>query len=130
MAYRDPIPEDLRQRVESNGHAASTSPPGADVLDTHPGEADSEGPVRSHRMGGGFDGNKSALPIKTVEEVLAEAGESVDWIVEGLLARGSLTDFSGLAKRGGKTTFWCHAIVAGAKGEEHGGSATVAASPT
>jgi len=56
-----------------------------------------------------------------VEEVIAEAGEVVPWIVEDLLARGALTDFSGLAKRGGKTTFWCHAIVAGARGEDHGG---------
>jgi hypothetical protein len=29
-----------------------------------------------------------------------------------------------LAKKGGKTTFWCHAIAAGARGENHAGSAT------
>jgi hypothetical protein len=40
---------------------------------------------------------------------------------------GAVTDFSGLAKKGGKTTFWCHAIKAGAKGEDHGGSLTVPA---
>ena len=48
-------------------------------------------------------------------------------MVDGLLARGAVTDFSGLAKKGGKTTFWCHAIKAGAKGEDHGGSLTVPA---
>jgi hypothetical protein len=48
-------------------------------------------------------------------------------VVDGLLARGAVTDFSGLAKKGGKTTFWCHAIKAGAKGEDHGGSLTVPA---
>jgi hypothetical protein len=80
---------------------------------------------------GGFDvnehSNESGLPIKTVEEVIEEAGETVPWVVDGLLARGAVTDFSGLAKKGGKTTFWCHAIKAGAKGEDHGGSLTVPA---
>jgi hypothetical protein len=71
-----------------------------------------------------FDRNKSWLPLKTVEEVISEAGEGPDWIIENLLARGALTDFSGLAKKGGKTTFWCHAIAAGARGEDHGGFMT------
>lgn len=48
-------------------------------------------------------------------------------MVDGLLARGAVTDFSGLAKKGGKTTFWCHAIKAGAKGEGHGGLLTIRA---
>jgi hypothetical protein len=48
-------------------------------------------------------------------------------VLDGLLARGAVTDFSGLAKKGGKTTFWCHAIKAGAKGEEHGGMLTARA---
>jgi AAA domain len=34
---------------------------------------------------------------------------------------GGLTDFAGQAKKGGKTTFWCHAIAAGARGEDHAG---------
>jgi hypothetical protein len=127
MATRDLIPEDLLRRAEQNGHAASTLPPEEDAVESHPNEGESEELIYSHQIGGGFGGNISTLPVKTVEDVLAEAGESVDWLLEGLLARGSLTDFSGLAKRGGKTTFWCHAIVAGAKGEEHGGSPTVAA---
>jgi hypothetical protein len=85
----------------------------------------------SHHTDGGFGGNKksneSDLPIKTVEDVITEAGEGVDWILEGVLARGALTDFSGLAKKGGKTTFWCHAIAAGAKGEDHAGFLTTPA---
>jgi hypothetical protein len=72
---------------------------------------------------GGFDRNKP-LPIKTVEEVVSEAGEGPSWVIENLLTRGALTDFSGLAKRGGKTTFWLHAIAAGARGDDHGGFAT------
>src|SRR5215211_1295665 len=47
--------------------------------------------------------------------------------MEDVLARGALTDFSGKPKQSGKTTFWCHAIVAGAKGEEHGGFPTIPA---
>ncbi len=83
--------------------------------------------VYSHHIQGGFGENKSTLPIKTVDEVISEAGEEVQWVVEDLLARGALTEFSGLAKKGGKTTFWCHAIVAGAKGEDHAGFGTVPA---
>ena len=66
----------------------------------------------------------SALPVRTVEEVISEAGEKVPWVIENLLARGAVTEFSGLAKKGGKTTFWCHAIAAGARGEDHAGFAT------
>lgn len=83
--------------------------------------------IYSHRMDGGVGENKLALPIKTVEEVISEAGDEVPWVIEGVLARGALTEFSGLAKKGGKTTFWCHAIVAGAKGEAHAGFHTEAA---
>jgi hypothetical protein len=81
----------------------------------------------SHHIDGEFGGNKQPLPIKTVDEIIAEAGEEVPWVVENVLARGALTEFSGLAKRGGKTTFWCHAIVAGARGEDHAGFATMPA---
>ena len=70
---------------------------------------------------GGFGENKSTLPIKSVEEVIDEAGEKVPWVIEDVCARGALTEFSGLAKRGGKTTFWLHAIAAGAKEEDHAG---------
>ena len=58
------------------------------------------------------------LPIKSVDEIMEEAGETVPWIVEDILARGALTDFYGPAKRGGKTTFWTHAIAAGARGDD------------
>jgi hypothetical protein len=65
-----------------------------------------------------------ALPVRTVEEVISEAGEKVPWIIENLLARSAVTEFSGLAKKGGKTTFWCHAIAAGARREDHAGFVT------
>ena len=58
------------------------------------------------------------LPIKSVDEIMEEAGEAVPWIVEDILARGALTDFYGPAKRGGKTTFWTHTIAAGARGDD------------
>jgi AAA domain len=66
----------------------------------------------------------SALLVRTVEQVISEAGEDVPWVIENLLARGAVTEFSGLAKKGGKTTFWCHAIAAGAREEDHAGFAT------
>jgi hypothetical protein len=83
--------------------------------------------VHSQPTGGEFDGIKSALPIKTVADIVSEAGEGPSWVVENVLARGALTDFSGLAKKGGKTTFWLHAIGAGARGEDHAGFATESA---
>jgi hypothetical protein len=85
----------------------------------------------SHHTQTEFGENKQnhgkPLPIKTVEQVIEEAGEEVPWIVKNLLARGALTDFSGLAKDSGKTTFWCHAISAGARGEQHAGFDTTPA---
>ncbi|MDP9484991.1 MAG: AAA family ATPase [Actinomycetota bacterium] len=91
-------------------------------------EPDDPGSVYSPHIQGGFGENKkppkNPLPIKTVDEILEEAGEEVPWIIENVLARGALTDFSGLAKKGGKTTFWCHAIAAGARGEHHAGFVT------
>jgi hypothetical protein len=87
----------------------------------------SQAPIYSHHIDGGFGENKSTLPIKTVEELLSEAGEETPWVIENLLARGAVTEFSGQAKQSGKTTFWCHAIVAGAKGDEHAGFRTVPA---
>jgi hypothetical protein len=62
--------------------------------------------------------------VRTVEEIISEAGKEVPWIIENLLVRGAVTECSGLAKNGGKTTFWCHAISAGARGEDHAGFAT------
>jgi RecA-family ATPase len=66
----------------------------------------------------------SALPVRTVDEVISEAGDEVPWVIKNLLARGAVTEFSGLAKKGGKTTFWCYAIAAGARGEDHAGFTT------
>jgi hypothetical protein len=51
-----------------------------------------EGSIYFRHTDEGFDVNKhsneSGLPIKTVEEVIEEAGETVPWVVDGLLARG------------------------------------------
>src|SRR5215212_2725396 len=69
----------------------------------------------------------SALPVRTVDEVISEAGEKVPWVIENLLVRGAVTVCSGLAKQGGKTTFWCHAIAAGASGEDFAGFSTTPA---
>ncbi len=101
------MPEDLWEKAMRNGH--------------HPEEDYSD---YSPPMGGEFGENKSRLPLKTVEEIISEAGEGASWVIEDLLARGALTDFSGLAKKGGKTTFWTHGIAAGARGEDHAGFAT------
>jgi hypothetical protein len=62
-----------------------------------------------------------------VSEVIEEVGQEIPWLIGDLLARGAVTDFSGLAKKGGKTTFWCHAIAAGARGIKHAGLSTEAA---
>jgi hypothetical protein len=87
-----------------------------------------EGNDYLHHIQMGFGVNKpdddKPLPIKTVEEVIEEAGEEVPWVIEDLLARGAVTEFSGKAKDSGKTTFWCHAVAAGARGEDHAGFMT------
>jgi hypothetical protein len=90
-------------------------------------EPQDDGFIYSDHIHRGFDRNKSPLPIKTVDEIVSEAGDGPSWVIENILARGALTDFSGLAKKGGKTTFWLHAIAAGARGEEHGGFPTTPA---
>ena len=87
-------------------------------------EPDLDDVIYSHHIQRRFDENKNPLPIKTVGEIIEEAGETVPWVVENVLARGALTDFSGPAKKGGKTTFCCHGIAAGARGENHAGFRT------
>ena len=77
-----------------------------------------------HELSRDSSTDTSALPVRTVEEVISEAGTDVPWIIENLLARSAVTEFSGLAKKGGKTTFWCHAIAAGARREDHAGFVT------
>jgi len=97
---------------------------GADAADL---ERAIGGNIYSYHTGREFGGNKSELPIKTVEEFLGEAGDGPDWVQEGLAARGAVTECSGLAKKGGKTTFWLTGIAAGARGEDHAGFATTPA---
>src|SRR5215211_6920335 len=64
------------------------------------------------------------LPIKSVGDLLEEAGREVPWLIDNVLAKGEVTDIAGLAKYSGKTTAICHAIVAGAQGKEFVGMAT------
>jgi len=80
--------------------------------------------LSSHHNHTGFGEYKPRLPIKTVDDIISEAGETVPWVIEDVCARGAVTELSGLAKKGGKTTFWCHAIAAGARGDDHAGFST------
>jgi len=57
-------------------------------------------------------GEKELLPVKSLREVVAEAEETPDFIVKGLLKKGELTDLSGLAKYSGKTTLVMHMLKA------------------
>lgn len=124
---KPPLPEtEVRKIAASVGRYAPTESLDNIARAVEPSGI-SEGFDYAHSPEGEFDGNKSDLPIKTVDEVISEAGEGPAWIVEGILARGALTEFSGLAKKGGKTTFWLHAIGACARGEAHAGFATVPA---
>jgi len=91
------------------------------------GQADAGGLCHSNPLPSEFEINKYRLPIKTVGEIIEEAGEEVPWLYEDIAARGALTDFAGVAKDSGKTTYWCHAIAAGARGGDHGGFATTPA---
>jgi hypothetical protein len=94
-------PKDMPWEMwEKNGYHSEIE---ADVVAAHnEPEADF---VYSRHIQMEFGENKSAppkpLPIKTVEEVIEEAGEEIPWIIEGLLARGALTDVSGVAKDSG-----------------------------
>jgi hypothetical protein len=115
-------PEGMPEGGDAADHPAVAALDGKRLLDEW-----SQAPICSRQLREGFGENKSPLPTKTVEELLSEASEETPWIIENLLARGAVTDFSGKAKRSGKTTFWCHAIVASANGEEHAGFPTVPA---
>lgn len=57
-------------------------------------------------------GEKAFLPVRSLREIVSSAEETPDWIVKGLLKEGELTDFAGLAKFSGKTTFAMHALKA------------------
>lgn len=65
-----------------------------------------------------------SLPVKSVDELLEEAGKEVPWLIDNILARGEVTDIAGVAKYSGKTTAICHAIAAGAQGKDFAGMAT------
>jgi hypothetical protein len=97
---------------------------GADAADL---ERAMGGDIYSRHIGRRFGENNSELPIRTIEEVLSEAGEGPDWIIENQVARGAVTECSGLAKKGGKTTYWLTGIAAGASGEDFAGFATTPA---
>jgi hypothetical protein len=49
------------------------------------------------------------LPSYSVDELNEMAREETPWVIEGIAAKGAVTDFYGPAKHGGKTTFITHA---------------------
>ncbi|MBA3424111.1 MAG: AAA family ATPase [Rubrobacter sp.] len=49
------------------------------------------------------------LPSYSVDELNETAREETPWVIEGIAAKGAVTDFYGPAKHGGKTTFITHA---------------------
>jgi hypothetical protein len=49
------------------------------------------------------------LPSYTTDELYDMAREETPWVMEGIAAKGAVTDFYGPAKHGGKTTFMTHA---------------------
>ena len=69
-------------------------------------------------------GQKELLPLKTPKDIIEAAKDGTDWIVEGLLAPGEITDLAGTAKHSGKTTFITHMLKAVISGEEFIGLAT------
>lgn len=76
-----------------------------------------------HPIGSGF-GQNELLPLKTPRDVVNAAKDSTDWIVEGLLAPGEITDLAGTAKLSGKTTFVTHMLASVVRGEKFMGFAT------
>jgi AAA domain len=58
------------------------------------------------------------LPLKSAKDIVEAAKDGTDYIVEGLLAPGELTDLAGLAKHSGKTTFITHMVHASIEGKE------------
>ena len=76
-----------------------------------------------HPIESGF-GQNELLPLKTPKDIIEAAKDSTDWIVEGLLGPGEITDLAGKAKLSGKTTFITHMLNAVIKGEQFIGLAT------
>lgn len=56
-----------------------------------------------------MNGKKLSIPSFTTDELNSMAREETPWVIEGIAARGAVTDFFGPAKHGGKTTFITHA---------------------
>jgi hypothetical protein len=78
----------------------------------------------SDRPIGSVFGQNELLPLKTPKEIVEAAQDSTDWIVEGILARGEITDLAGKAKHSGKTTFINHMLKAVISGDEFIGLTT------
>ena len=57
---------------------------------------------------------------------MEDSGDGAEWVIENMVAKGAVTDFSGKAKHAGKTTFWCCGIAAVSAGETHAGFETEA----
>jgi hypothetical protein len=76
-----------------------------------------------HPIESGF-GQNELLPLKSAKDIVEAAKDGTDYIVEGLLAPGELTDLAGQAKLSGKTTFITHMVHAAIEGEEFIGLAT------
>jgi hypothetical protein len=79
--------------------------------------------LSDHAIGSEF-GQKGLLPLKSPKEIIDAAGDGTDWIVEGLVAPGEVTDLAGAAKKSGKTTFLTHMVAAVIGGSEFTGFAT------
>jgi hypothetical protein len=64
------------------------------------------------------------LPVRTAREMGAATPEEPDWLVEGYVARGTVTLLSGKPKSAGKTTLTLHLIAAMQNGTPFLGFAT------
>jgi len=93
----------------SNGHH-DPALPSTEIDSDHPKESEF--------------GQNELLPLKSPKDIIEAAKDGTDWIVEGLVAPGEITDLAGLAKHSGKTTFITHMLDAVIKGQEFIGLAT------
>jgi hypothetical protein len=102
-------PGEQTPQVSSDGNR-DPALPSTEILSDHPKES-------------GF-GQNELLPLKSAKEIVEAAKDGTDYIVEGLLAPGEITDLAGIAKHSGKTTFITHMLAAAIEGEEFIGLAT------
>lgn len=100
----EPTPQ---MSADNNHDPASTS---TEIHSDHPKES-------------GF-GQKELLPLRSPKDIIEAAKDGTDWIVEGLVAPGEITDLTGAAKKSGKTTFITHMVAAVIGGREFIGFAT------